>query len=577
MDRGLCADFCYKRSPFSGKAWFEFASEFIKATGGAVALVFELILVALLALGWFAPRAGDRWLKPIEETLARFSRRKALTVVSLGIAAILIRLALLPVLPVPVPAVHDEFSYLLAADTFADGRLTNPPHPMWTYFDTFHVLQHPTYASKYPPANGAMMALGQLLGHPWIGVLLSMAAMVMAFTWMLQGWFPPPWALLGGVIVIARLGSFTYWVDSYYNGAVAAVGAALVLGAYPRIIHSARARDALLMSTGAMILACSRPVEGLIFCIPIAIALLLAGLNQRRPFDLFLRRVVLPMAPLLLGGLIFLAYYNARVTGSPTLFPYVAYHRQYFNYPVFAWGRVPLPLHYSNPQFEFFFNTWQRAHYPLTLSGWMERTYQTAWIWWLVFLGPILTVPFVMLLRVVSDKRMRLPLCQFFLSAAGLLSIVWFQPHYAAPMAATLFVLLIHALRHLRHAEIKGKPVGIFLTRLVVLLAIDWIIIQAGQAARHPVAGWANGRAVLVNKLSSLPGKHLVIVRYGSSHNVHHEWVYNAADIDHSKIVWARDIPGRDLQPLIHYFKDRDVWVLEADNSPPELRPFEAY
>jgi len=142
-------------------------------------------------------------------------------------------------------------------------------------------------------------------------------------------------------------------------------------------------------------------------------------------------------------------------------------------------------------------------------------------------------------------------------------------------MAATLFVLLVQALRHLRHAEINGKPVGIFLTRLVVLLAIDWIVIQAGQVARHPMIGWANGRALLVNKLSSFPGKHLVIVRYDSSHNVHHEWVYNAADIDHAKIVWARDIPGQDLQPLIQYFKDREIWLLEADNSPPQLLRYE--
>jgi hypothetical protein len=169
---------------------------------------------------------------------------------------------------------------------------------------------------------------------------------------------------------------------------------------------------------------------------------------------------------------------------------------------------------------------------------------------------------------------MRLPICQFLISGAGLLSIVWFQPHYAAPLAATLFVLLVQALRHLRHARIKGKPVGIFLTRLVVLLAIDWIVIQAGQAARHPMVGWATGRALLVKKLNSLPGQHLVIVHYGSTHNVHHEWVYNAADIDHAKIVWARAIPGQDLKPLIQYFKDREVWLLEADKSPPELRPY---
>ena len=538
-----------------------------------MAVAFGLILVALLVFGWFAPAAGERWLCPVERAFARFSRRRTLTMVTLGITAILIRLALLPVLPVPVPAVHDEFSYLLAADTFAHARFSNPPHSMWIFFDTFHVLQHPTYASKYLPANSAAIALGQLLGHPWIGVLLSMAAMVMAMTWMLQGWFPPPWALLGGVLVIARLGSFTYWVDSYYNGSVAAVGAALVLGAYPRITHAARVRDALTMATGALILAFSRPVEGLIFCIPVAIV---PVITQAKQFPHFIRRVVLPAAAVLAAGLIFLAYYNTRVTGSPTLFPYLAYHRQYFNYPVFAWQHVPPPLHYSNPQFEFFFNTWQRAHYPLTWSGWKDRSSQTLWIWWLVFLGPVLTVPFIMLPRLLGDQRMRLPLCQFVMCAAGLLSVVWFQPHYAAPLAATLFVLLMQALRHLRHAEISGKPVGIFLSRMVVLLAIDWIVIQAGQAARHPMVGWATGRALLVKKLDSLPGRHLVIVHYSTNHNVHHEWVYNAADIDHAKIVWARDIPGQDLHPLINYFKDRELWLLEADKSPPELRPFDA-
>ena len=542
-----------------------------------MSLLLGAMLASLLVLGWYMPLVGDRWLRPLEQHAGGFARRKAITIVSLGLATILIRLALLPVLPVPIPAIHDEFSYLLAADTFAHGRLTNPPHPMWIFFDTFHVLPHPTYASKYPPATGVAMALGQLLGHPWIGVLLTMAGTVAAMTWMLQGWFPPLWALLGGVLVIICLVLFGYWADSYYNGSVATIGAALVLGAFPRISAFGHARDSLLMGTGAVILACSRPVEGFIFCLPPAVALsgyLLFGFRLGPHRKARILHIVLPFSAILVFGLLFLAYYNLKVTGNALEFPYAIYQREYTNYPIFVWQKLPPPLHYDNPQFERFFNVWQRATYPLTWSGWKERASATSWVWWYVFLGPILTVPFLMLARVLRDRHMRLPLCQFGLCAIGLLSVVWFQPHYAAPLAATLYVLLVQAMRHLRHLEIKGRPIGVFLFRLVVILAIDWAVVQVGHAARFPIVGWNARRQQIIKTLNSLPGRHLVLVHYGPDHNVHREWVYNAADIDHAKIVWAREIPGRDLRPLLDYFKDRKIWVVEPDTSPPKLEPF---
>src|SRR5688572_5565642 len=49
----------------------------------------------------------------------------------------------------PIPEIHDEYAYLLAGDTFARGRLTNPPHPLWRSMETFQVLQRPTYQAKY--------------------------------------------------------------------------------------------------------------------------------------------------------------------------------------------------------------------------------------------------------------------------------------------------------------------------------------------------------------------------------------------------------------------------------------------
>jgi hypothetical protein len=85
----------------------------------------------------------------------------------------------------------------------------------------------------------------------------------------------------------------------------------------------------------------------------------------------------------------------------------------------------------------------------------------------------------------------------------------------------------------------------------------------------HKSPAWSLDRARIVRQLQATPGKHLVLVEYAPSHHPLQEWVYNAADIDHSRIVWARVIPGRDLTPLLTYFKDRQVWILHPDDSPP--------
>jgi hypothetical protein len=541
------------------------------------------------------PSVGSRWFEKFERRFSQLARQRALSVVAVGLLALALRAALLPVLPIREPIVHDEFCYLLAADTYAHGRLTNSTHPMWVHFESFGLIHRPSYQCIAQPAQGMILAAGKILfHHRFWGVWLSAGLMCATICWMLQGWLPPRWALLGGLLAVLRFGTLSYWANSYWGGAAGAIGGALVLGALPRIKSSQRIRDALLMGLGLTILANSRPYEGFVFSLPVAVLLFAWMLGKNGPsFKTSVLRVVMPLCLVLAATVAGIGYYCWRVTGNPFRMPYQVDKQTYEVAPFFLWQPMSQPPAYHHAVMQDMYANRIPQTYELSRSplGLMEKVYRA----WSFYLWPALTFPLLMLLVVLPygfswrhiRKNTRSLLFVFFTLLAGLALETFFEPHYASPLAGVILALVLLAMRQVSLWGFRGMPSGLFLVRAIPVICVIMFVLRADAGPMHIplseyyVAAWHQagpksfGRAAMLRRLQQLPGRQLVIVRYQPGRNPFEEWVYNEADIDDAKVVWARDMSSAENEELINYFKDRHVWLLEADANPPRLSQYQ--
>jgi hypothetical protein len=552
-------------------------------------LSLEAVLaLAILALAFTIPNAGSRSFAFAERILVQAARKPKRAILLVMLVALAGRAILLPVIPVPQPWMHDEFSYLLAGETYALGRITNKPSLMWPHFESVHILQQPTYMSMYPPGQGLFLAIGErLAGRPWIGVWISAIAMSGAICWMLQGWLPVPWALIGGLLVVVRWGFFSYWVNSYWGGAVPALGGALVAGSLPRLLRWHRVRDSIILGLGLALLANSRPYEGLIFSATAVLAFVSWTMKRH-----LWRRIAKPAIVTALGVVLSITaagmlYYNWRITGTVLKLPYVADREQYGIAPLFLWSGLRPEPEYRSASLRRVYEAEVQLYKKGRSGAGIPEIFRKLKDFWTFFFGPLLTIPIAVLFcpRVIKDQRTRFFILILVAMLGALLAEVWFYPHYASPAMAVILVLILQGMRGLRNWRWKGKPSGLFLVRAIPAACLLMGLVPVTAAAfgfqlNYWPLQWYGGSPDIVQPtrltahLIENHRKALIFVRYGPDHDVGEEWVYNKPDINEAPIIWAREIDPESDAALIRAMPNRSVWLFEPDKHPWKLRPY---
>jgi hypothetical protein len=551
------------------------------AASSAACLVAAGIALVSLALG-----AGRRahLLRGLGLAWTRLAWCRPFGIVLSGLLGLLAGAMWTAVSGPPVPRVHDEFSYLLAADTFAHGRLANPPvrEDLRLFVDTVHVIQTPTYMSKYPPGQGLSLALGRVLfGLDIAGAWLFVALACAAVTWALYQLLPPRWALVGGLLTSLHP-MVWQWTRTYWGGGVALLGGALFVGGFFAALRKRRRWGGVIAGLGAGVLAASRPYEGLLLVLAVGFWPVLATVRGKTPWRRMLAlagAVILGAAPIL--G--WLGFYNSRVTGSPWVFPYQTWNEQYSQSSLWLFT-APYPLKPIHTPAMRDFHRWEREYWA-DRQGWKGFVYatqgklETAAVAFVATFPPVWPALLLMLPAAFRSRVARRGLLTLALFSVGVLIETALNPHYAAPAFVLGSLTLTAACAGVIAKSRWRRPIGVGLAAGALLLApavpLSYLAFSVPQhEATRTFWKWGHQRAEIERQLMNRPGRHVVFVKYSAAHSMYNEWVYNGADLESTKVLWVRALGPKVNARLVTRLPGRQPWVVQADEVEPHLKPF---
>ncbi len=513
----------------------------------------------------------------------------------------------------PVAHVQDELSYTVAADTYANGRITNPTPAHFEHFETSHVIMEPSYISKYPPLQGIFMAVGQIVfGHQIFGVWLSCALFAAALFWMLSVWTTREWAILGTIAMIALLGINSYWAQSFWGGMIAAAGGALFFGGFRQIFRKLSVGSTVLMTLGGVMLVNSRPFEGtLTMILSLFVLLVWVFRDKENAFSKKLTQLILP--GLIVGGIalsaMFYQYY--RVTGNPFKMPYSVHHEQYYPTPLFSFQEFNPNANKGNARIRYIYDIYTM---PPILGSMLEAGLPDSTVLRSVYgffylngatpfflFSPLLILFFFISvpLALKDDKW-------FYLLAATILftfvcmafGVWWDQHHYAAPLTSCFFVFLTQGFRKFYESG-KDSQKRLILATFFILIAGSFVY-QDFYSYKQPrmVKDFSTSRALLENSLADntkinieIPyratffkdelekiveknsDRYIAIVSYEAKYDFHDEIVFNKGDIENAKLIWAHDLGPEKNKSLLEHYTNRKVLRVKLAADEIEFEP----
>ena len=359
------------------------------------------------------------------------------------------------------------------------------------------------------------------------------------------------------------------------------------------------AGNGLLMALGLLLLSNSRPVEGLLFSLPVLIYLFVRILRGAgATFEKL--RTFAPAMLLLLLGAGWMLYYNVRTMGNPWQMPYLVNLHEYHVSKPYLWQSAnPTPA-YRHESMRRFYVFHELPDYLDSRHAWgkLLLVERNAAIMYFFFLCPVSLLMLAGWLTLLRRAGPRQVIAVAAASASLPLLVELWPPHghYAAPALGAYVALAITGLRVMRTARFGRAAIfswirfsrlrfGRMLAHATVVLLV--FVLLAATAARvidpyeldvsrprmRSVFPLPIERASLESYLLRTPGKHLVIVHYGPSDIPDDEWIANQPDPGRASIIWARNMGPRANQRLLEAYPGRHAWYCNRSQSLAQLLP----